>query len=272
MAATDVRSLLRAEHNNRRIVHPNAIYTADGKLHCTVCAAPVPSTSWKAHLHSAAHLKHQSVELNPPTTEAKHEVRDRDLSPVKKKRKLEISSPEVAHVEQKRVKASPPWGDNVEEEVLKELPQQTAQPREADEGPMQAEELAAFEAELALMEDHQDKTALDVEATISAKPLSAEEIAAKATEEQSQQRTKTDLDIEGEREDALRAIEEELDTMEILDLRVKKLKERRAKLMKSKEVEVDEKAEVEDDKQDEDQDVDDNSDDPFHDWDLNSND
>ncbi|EMC99759.1 hypothetical protein BAUCODRAFT_30165 [Baudoinia panamericana UAMH 10762] len=52
----DVRSMLRAERVSRRITHPNASYTGDGKLLCNLCETLVKSeASWQSHLHSTGH-------------------------------------------------------------------------------------------------------------------------------------------------------------------------------------------------------------------------
>jgi len=92
-------------------------------------------------------------------------------------------------------------------------------------------ELAAFERELADLEASQAPiNALHSAATISAAPMTAEEIAAQAREEQSAQRGKRDAEIEDEREDAARLLEDEFEEMEELEERVKKLRERREAL------------------------------------------
>jgi hypothetical protein len=67
-------------------------------------------------------------------------------------------------------------------------------------------------------------------AVIEAKPMTAAEIAAQAREEQSAQRAKKDEEMEGEKEDAARALEDEFEEMEGLEERVKRLREQREAL------------------------------------------
>ena len=77
-------------------------------------------------------------------------------------------------------------------------------------------------------------TAVTSAATIEAKPLSAEEVAAQAREEQSRQREMKEAEMEEEKEDAARNFENELDEMEELELRVRRLQEKREAIRKVK--------------------------------------
>jgi len=96
------------------------------------------------------------------------------------------------------------------------------------------EELLAFQRDLAELESQPAAlSALEAEATISAAPMSAEELAAQASEEASTQgRGRRDVEIEAEREDAERVLEEELEEMQGLEDRVKKLRDKREALRK----------------------------------------
>ncbi|KAL1801530.1 hypothetical protein ACET3X_001872 [Alternaria dauci] len=67
-------------------------------------------------------------------------------------------------------------------------------------------------------------------AVIEAAPMSTAEIAAQAREDQSAQRAKRDEEMEGEKEDAARALEDEFEEMEGLEERVKRLREQREAL------------------------------------------
>lgn len=60
--------------------------------------------------------------------------------------------------------------------------------------------------------------------------MTAAELAAQAREEQSAQRARRDEDMEAEKEEAARALEDEFEEMEGLDERVKKLREQREAL------------------------------------------
>ena len=67
-------------------------------------------------------------------------------------------------------------------------------------------------------------------AVVEAKPMSAAEVAAQAREEQSAQRARKDEEMEGEKEDAARALEDEFDEMDGLEERVKRLRAQREAL------------------------------------------
>lgn len=71
----------------------------------------------------------------------------------------------------------------------------------------------------------------DNDAVISAAPLTAEQLAAKAAkEEQERRRPAADIELEDEREEATRALEDEFEEMEELEARVRRLKEKREAL------------------------------------------
>jgi zinc finger protein 830 len=87
-------------------------------------------------------------------------------------------------------------------------------------------EWAAFEAEVV-----NAAPAYDRDAVISAAPMTAADAAARSEEEdRERRRAAADMAMEGEREDATRALEDEFDEMEELETRVRKLKERREAL------------------------------------------
>lgn len=67
-------------------------------------------------------------------------------------------------------------------------------------------------------------------AVIEAAPMTAAEIAAQAREEQSAQRARRDEEMEGDKEDAARALEDEFEEMDGLEERVKRLREQREAL------------------------------------------
>ncbi|KAK5724432.1 hypothetical protein LTR15_004477 [Elasticomyces elasticus] len=281
----DVRVLLAAERASRRITHPNAAYTADGKLRCNLCEQIIKSdAAWQAHLHSTTH-----------TLRVSRESESASRGPIKKRKALD-SSPDAAD-ERKRAKpdenegrrevlADPPIGMEDEAEKLAGLaamargnnaPAPVATPRVAqefglpqptevgsqsleaaqvqslataqgqllgrtfDDGGSTAQkasgdddELAAFERELAELEERNRVAALNAEATISAAPMTAEEIATQAREEQSAQRGRRDVEIEDERDEAANALADEFDEMDGLEARLKRLRERREALRDAK--------------------------------------
>lgn len=67
-------------------------------------------------------------------------------------------------------------------------------------------------------------------AVIESAPMTAAQLAAQAREEQSAQRARRDEEMENEKEDAARALEDEFDEMDGLEERVKKLREQREAL------------------------------------------
>ncbi|MCJ1333509.1 hypothetical protein MMC10_010209 [Thelotrema lepadinum] len=104
-------------------------------------------------------------------------------------------------------------------------------------------EFAAFQAAIAATAlppsppPQHTVSALTAPATISAAPLSAEELAARSREEASvQAKSRREEEIEGEKEDAARALEEEFEEMEDLEGRVRRLRERREALRRGVEV------------------------------------
>ncbi|MCJ1231729.1 hypothetical protein MMC12_008408 [Toensbergia leucococca] len=99
------------------------------------------------------------------------------------------------------------------------------------------DEWDAFERDVATPPP--EPSALTAAATISAAPLSAEEIAAQSRAEASAQgRERREEEVEGEKEDAARQMEEEFDEMAELEERVRRLREKRESLRKRREREV----------------------------------
>ncbi|KAF7548276.1 hypothetical protein G7Z17_g7177 [Cylindrodendrum hubeiense] len=91
-------------------------------------------------------------------------------------------------------------------------------------------EWAAFEADIAAT-----SVPYDEDAVISAPAMTADETAAAAEaeeEEAKKRREQADVDLEDEKEEATRALEEEFEEMEELEARVRRLKEKREALRK----------------------------------------
>lgn len=250
----DARSMLRAERAVRRLTHPHASYTSDGKLLCNLCETLVKNEAhWQSHLHSTQHtLRSQRLQ------EAK-EARPSESNGGSKKRKAETLDEEAPKiVDKKRPRAS---SDGDEEEQIPGKRQQVEDSRNIDQSNGQEvsaseampppprpdapphttaddDELAAFERDLAALEAESrgpTTSALNSTATISAAPMTAEQLAAQAREEASTQRGKRDQELEDEKEDAERALEEEFDEMEELEQRVRKLREKREALRRPSE-------------------------------------
>ena len=113
--------------------------------------------------------------------------------------------------------------------------------------PIDEDEWAAFERDVATPPpDPSAPSALTAAATISAGPMTAAEIAAQSrVQASSQGRERSDMEVEGEKEDAARALEDEFDEMEGLEERVRRLREKREALESQRAKEVEE--ELEDD-------------------------
>ncbi|OGE51492.1 hypothetical protein PENARI_c013G05095 [Penicillium arizonense] len=115
------------------------------------------------------------------------------------------------------------------QETIATAPSQP-QPMAVDE-----DEWAAFEREVAAPSRvPQAPAALSAEATISAAPITAEELAAQQAREKAAATKSRDAELEGEREDAARFMEEEFDEMDQLEERVRKLKQKREELRKKR--------------------------------------
>lgn len=234
MASEDPRALLRAARKERRVAHPHASHTSAGNLLCNLCQVPIKSeAAWGAHLHSTGH----TLRL----------VREQDAAAA---RKSEVSNGK------KRKAGSPVDGEDVEEEEDRKrirgsgdhdvASRQHVQPeREVEPAPEPAPapepeskqskentaaELDALEADLMALERENKVNTSRGDATISAPSQTAEEIAAQAREELSEQRGRRDAELEEAKEDAARALEDEFAEMQTLEERVKKLREKREML------------------------------------------
>lgn len=98
------------------------------------------------------------------------------------------------------------------------------------------DEWASFQADIATAEA---EVQIANDAVISAPAMSAADIAKKSAEEQyTYRKEKQEAEIEGDKEDAARKMEEELDEMESLEARVKKLREKREGLRRKESVAV----------------------------------
>lgn len=131
------------------------------------------------------------------------------------------------------VEASPPSNGNGQEF---RLPSRPATPHKAPEvtpgapklPTVDEDEWAAFEADIAAAEVATEATE---DAVISAAPMTTEEIAAKSREdEMNKMKKKAEAELEGDKEDAVRKLEEEFEQMNELEERVRRLKEKREAL------------------------------------------
>ncbi|KAF2804687.1 uncharacterized protein BDZ99DRAFT_467372 [Mytilinidion resinicola] len=96
---------------------------------------------------------------------------------------------------------------------------------------------AAFERDVATPPPEKHFVpALAAAATIQAAPVSAAELAAQAREDMSAQRGRRDAEIEAEKEDAARQLEDEFEELEGWEERARKLREKREALRKARDL------------------------------------
>jgi len=303
--------MLRNERVNRRLTHPHLAYSTTNTLVCLVCHIQLKSENlWNKHLLSAQHaMRLQRIRDNvlgrppgapPPPRDPEDELPE--MTNGSKKRKADDSDDDA------RKKTKPANGvtehyfedeneynaqfhltDSEEDEAMNgneetdtvtavPVPVKSQQavsnpvptpPTTADNGTVDEDEWAAFERDIATPPP--EPSALTAEATISAAPMSAAELAAQSREQASLQRkTLREAEIEGEKEDAARQMEEEFDEMAELEERVKRLREKRERLRVAKaESKIDDNKEVESDRGSEgDDEKDDDDSDEADEWDL----
>ncbi|KAJ5383643.1 hypothetical protein N7517_001554 [Penicillium concentricum] len=111
----------------------------------------------------------------------------------------------------------------------------TTQPPQEPSTPIDEEVWAAFEREVAAQDDEPHvPAAVTAEATISAAPMTAAELAAQEERAKVSSVRTRETELEGEREDAARLLEEEFDEMDQLEERVRRLKQKREELRKAR--------------------------------------
>jgi len=227
--ADDPRALLRAARKERRVTHPHASYTSTGNLLCNLCEIPVKSeAAWGAHLHSTGHTLRLSREQDAAV------ARKAETGNGKKRKAGSPADDDGSDGEdRKRVK-----GSDVNNTLpIQQLPAETAPapaPAQDQSDNDDQADMDALEADLAALERETRANAAVVSNTISAPAQTAEDIAAQAREEQSAQRGRRDIELEEEKEEAARALEEEFAEMQTLENRVKKLREKREMLRAGK--------------------------------------
>lgn len=257
----DVRSLLRNERAQRRISHPQAIYSATGTLECSVCHILVKSEQdvWNKHLKSTQHAMRQE-RLRLSTSKPPAQAGSREVSGGSRKRKADEGNDDSRKrsrpvidlpggffdeiIESNNQSVKEPASEQPEAPKSIKIPiepmpatttlnpQPIPNPASVPSAPIDEDEWAAFERDVATPPPDPSKpSALTAEATISAAPLTAAELEKQAREQASRQsRERREAEVEGEKEDAARALEEEFDEMEGLEERVARLKKMREEL------------------------------------------
>lgn len=270
----DVRSLLRSERASRRIDHPNASYSATGTLECTVCHIPVKSDIdvWDKHLKSTQHamraerlrLKHGTASSRPEPEPVpglqdtgngtkKRKASDGDEDEDSRKRTRPVSNPskrsQTISKQPEPLKASHATpslssATTAPPESIESHPRQSP-PVQLPSQTIDEAEWAAFERDVASPSPPPPSahapSAITAQATISAGPVSAADIAKQEEEgEEVSRKERREAELEAEKEDAARLLEEEFDEMEGLEERVRRLREKREELRVRREKETEE--------------------------------
>ncbi len=266
---SDVRSMLRNERASRRITHPHLSYSSTGTLICLVCNIQVKTEAlWNKHLNSTLHVKNtqksreatsqkatsprnQSEQANGTSNSKKRKADDESSDEDTRKRtragdqavldgfvpqkdKNTLYNPvESTTNETSTDQPAPPTDPDPTIHGIPSHPRHsTTQPKPVlaiDE-----DEWAAFQREIATPAP--EPTALTAAADFVSAPLTAAELAAQSREQASRQaKERLEAEVEGEKEDAARKLEEEFDEMAELEDRVRRLREKREQLrMKEK--------------------------------------
>lgn len=257
----DVRAMLKNERAARRIQHKYASYSTTGSLLCIVCRLQLKSESlWAGHIKSAGHVMKaqkleeekeqaaeaeadvQEVQPQPPAQaetgnkKRKIDEDDEDESARKRTRPTNGASKPTLSATQAQTDARPPVRRSPTDEF--QIPSRPATPLKTNqETPKRLNvdetEWAAFEADIAATKVPE----VNNDAVISAPAMTAAELARKSTEESNLQRSaRIAADLEGEKEDAARKLEEQLEEQESLEQRVKRLREKREELRRKESV------------------------------------
>jgi zinc finger protein 830 len=278
--------MLKNERAARKIKHKHASYSTTGTLLCIVCHLQLKSEAlWDGHLRSPGHILRlqkleDSQQENEQTLQPTAPEPITNVQGNKKKRKASDDEEDAGDTNRKRTKgplgileglydvnATPELQPLAVQHLANEIqipsrPATPLKPTAAEHIPKQVkvdeDEWAAFEADIAAAE----VPAYDV-GVITAAPVSAAELAKMAKEEDNKmRRERQEAEMEGDKEDAARKLEEEFEEMEGLEERVKRLREKREALRIKQEPVLEEKvvpvhkAEMEQDEED-DEDFDD---------------
>jgi zinc finger protein 830 len=246
---SDVRTLLQREREARRIQHPHLSYSKSGALTCTVCSLNIKSEAlWEGHLKSANHRKNLQIQRDgaPVNNGKKRKIDEVEEENPRKRKNLEDEvlkgdtrkKREVSFATSKLEEIAPVEEVNEEqaetEHVLPgfvraepAVPEPTPSPPPVSRPPaatVDEDEWAAFSAEVAPLVASQPSY---TDATISAAPISATELAA---QQQAESRSRRDMEVEDEKEESEQRLADEFDVMEEMEERVRRLKEKREAL------------------------------------------
>jgi hypothetical protein len=224
IAMADVRSLLQIERSSRQqtSTKPKKPQITSIPISPKKRKAPVDEHIDRKRVRAADEDNIQSRNFN----EDKKHIHEPSIAQGNSPEERLLTNTHL-RVEQADQSVSPQYGENVQDESARSQQPRTRPPQdEVDE-----DEWAAFEREIAeVQEVHNTIATLDAAAAITAAPKTAEELAAKAMEQETTHRSERQKDIEAEREDAERDLEQQFEEMEQLEERVRKLREQREAL------------------------------------------
>ncbi|KAL8648142.1 MAG: hypothetical protein Q9210_005155, partial [Variospora velana] len=255
----DVRSMLRNERATRRITHPHLTYSTTGTLVCLVCHVQIKTEAlWNKHLNSTLHATNAS-KLREEASDKKNNSKKRkadddessDEEDTRKRAKGVDNVPLNGFVSEKNKKQQtqndplpPPIADQQPERpsappktlesTTTDIPSrphthEPPRPPPASTPAVNEDEWAAFQRDVA--SPPPEPSALTAAADISVAPLTAAELAAQSREAASRQaKERLEAELEGEKEDAARQLEEEFEDMAELEDRVRRLREKREAL------------------------------------------
>lgn len=264
--------MLRNERVSRRITHPHLTYSTTGTLICLVCNIQIKTEAlWNKHLNTPQHganLQKASgkPDSQPPPPEEADRVNgskkrkandDNSDEDTRKRTRGEILpdksllSPQANPTRymddkpisnRKRKRSSSPINSDPTTNGIQPRPSPADAAHPTSQQPKSSsaideDEWAAFQRDVA--SPPPESSALTAAADISAAPMTAAELAAQSRLQASTQaKERMEAEIEGEKEDAARQMEEELEEMAELEDRVRRLREKREAL-RMREVEVD---------------------------------
>ncbi|KAL3488855.1 hypothetical protein BJX62DRAFT_169925 [Aspergillus germanicus] len=219
----DVRSLLRSELASRKGSSqtgstPNRV-TKKRKVD------PTESATRKKVRHTDPEHLLANAQIRPPSAQivAEAEEEEDDVEALPQDVMSTDNTPKRPNIAEETV------------ETMTHVLENPSIPVSEAPAPLQAvdeDEWAAFEREVAAPTrvPPQRPAAVAAAATISAAPITTEELAALQQKENEEMRRNREAEAEGEREDAARFLEEEFDEMEQLEERVRRLKQMREQL------------------------------------------
>lgn len=236
---TDVRALLRNERASRRVTHANASYSANGQLSCSLCYLPIKTEAiWDSHVRSAGHVN-AVKEAQKATLESSNRKRKatEEQTHSRKKSRNDGSAEEVPEIEDTEANVAAPevqaesLGQQDLEADIEATVAMPPPPKPEAQTDIDEAEWAAFERDVATPPpDLRPAPEVITNAKIVAKPVTAEELRMQAQETAASKRELREAEVEGEEEDATRALEDEFDEMEALEQRVRRLREQREAL------------------------------------------